>query len=673
MINLIILTILKLFFFLFLSVFVFYLPGLAVLGKKDRGLKAYEQVSISFAIGIILFVLMAVLLGILKLRFLSLLVFVILFILVFRRFRLVDILLPLKRILENKILVIILFLGIIVQGLINFPSGFWYQKGIYFWSSQGHDGLWHVSLMKEIKNHFPPQNPLYAGAFLQNYHYVSDILMGEFYRIFSFFNSLDLYFRFFPVLLSFLIGISVFSFASRRWSRRVGYWSMFFTYFCGSFGYIVSILKGQFPLSGETTFWASQGNTILGNPPQALGVILLTNFFLVLQLWFEKKNNFYLFLGFLLAFGLSIVKVSIGAVLVAGMLFLGLVYFLIEKKANLIFLSSFLALSNFLLLKLISPHAESLLIFEPLWFTRTMMVAKLGLVEWELRRQHYISVNLLKGWLRVIQLELEAIVIFIVGNSGMRLIGIWGVLKQVKTKTKIKKYIDVLLVFSMLIALIPLFIFVQKGIIYNLIQFMQTYFHIFGIYAGLTAVLMIKKMKTKLLKGFIAFLVIILAAPTALGNLFDFYGPGKVPLAKITYLEIEGLDWLRFNSSQDSIILTKPFNKYASDRYSTQPWPIAAWYSTSYVFVFSERYTYISGEEQLNITGYKIEEDLNLAKKFFTQKDFSFNKGFLKEKGIDFIYLRRDEIDEIKKEENNLGLVFENDEVLIYRVISNDV
>ena len=107
-----------------------------------------------------------------------------------------------------------------LQGLINFPSGFLYKEGVLFWSSQGHDGLWHVALMEEINRTFPPQNPLFYGRPLQNYHFASDLFMGEFYRIFNFFDPLDLYFRYYPILFSFMIGISSFSFALRKWNRK---------------------------------------------------------------------------------------------------------------------------------------------------------------------------------------------------------------------------------------------------------------------------------------------------------------------------------------------------------------------------------------------------------------------------------------------------------------------
>lgn len=182
------------------------------------------------------------------------------------------------------------------------------MKEYIFGVLKANDDLWYVALMEEIKNHFPPNNPLYAGRPLVNYHFAADILIGEFYRVFPFFSSLDLYFRFFPVLFSFLIGLGVYCFAQRRWGRNVGLWAIFFTCFCGSFGYVVSLLNKGFLFTGETTFWASQGNTILGNSPHALGIILLTAILFGLQLWQKKEAKKWLFL--ISFFGVAVIRMS---------------------------------------------------------------------------------------------------------------------------------------------------------------------------------------------------------------------------------------------------------------------------------------------------------------------------------------------------------------------------
>jgi len=664
--GLLLVTFLKLFVFIPLALLVFYVPGRVLIGSRDKDLDDLEIVALSMTIGVILFVLLTIILGLLNLRALSLVTLLVILALGLRRYKR-GLFQPLRAIFANKTLLVLLFLGILIQGFINFPSGFAYKEGIHFWSSQGHDGLWHVSLMEEMRRNFPPTNPLYPGHGIENYHYASDILMGEFYRLFSFFNPLDLYFRYYPILFSFLIGLNAFVFAKRKWNLLTAYWGVFFAYFCGSFGYLYLITKGVFPLGGETAFWASQNNTILGNPPHALAIIILTMIFFLLLLWQKDRKKYWRNLIFLLGAGLMTFKVSSGAILVAGLIGAGGWLIIKEKKFSLFTLGIVLAITNFSLLKLISPTASSFLVFEPLWFPRTMMIAKLDNVEWILKKQHYLSIGSWKAWLRIIQLELTAILVFIVGNTGARLIGIVGYWRSFKKKIDA---VDVFLGVGMVASVGVILLFVQKGITYNLIQFMQIYFHIFGFYAAAGVVYLLGRLKSNKAKILLGLVVIILAIPTTIGNLFEFYGPERKPLARVSWAEVEAFDWLKDNTPEDVLLLTKPFSKETHYQYSNPPLPIYSWYSTSYVFVFSERYAFLTSEEQLEITGYDYHQDLEAARNFFTQTDFDFNQRFLDQHKIDYLYLHQDEMKEpINEEANGLKLVFENDDAKIYQVI----
>ena len=496
--------ILSLVSFLIISTCVLYFPGRLILGKKANDIDRLESFFLSAILGVAIIILETIITGILKIRIISL-PLILIAIIISAFFCIRDLYASIKSLFSNKILIALVLLGILIQGFINFPSGWRYPNGVNFWSSQGHDGLWHVSLMEEVKNTFPPTNPLYADHPMQNYHFTSDIFMGEFYRLFPIFSSLDLYFRFYPIIFSLLIGLGVFTFVKRQWNEGSAYWAVFFTYFCGSFGYIVSIIKNQFPLSGETTFWASQGNTILGNPPHAMGIILLTAILLILSIWMKSKDKFWLMLIFLLGFGLATIKVSSGLVLVLGFMAAGAYSFIFNKDYRLILLGVLLGIGNFLTLKIISPTAQSFILFEPLWFPRTMMVVRLDWVDWELRRQHYMWVNTWRSWLREISLELQAIALFIIGNTGMRILGIGEIISKFRKKLN---PIDVFLISSSLAVIIILLLFVQKGITFNLIQFIQIYLHFMGIYAGVTVYNLLKRIKPSALKITVAIVII---------------------------------------------------------------------------------------------------------------------------------------------------------------------
>lgn len=655
---------LKLIAFFLIVILFLYFPGRLILGSKKKEINKQESLLLSFIIGIVLIIFQTVIFGLLKIRFFSLPILLILSIFgIKKHFK--DFIDESKIILKDKILIFIIILGILVQGFINFPSGWQYKNGINFWSSQGHDGLWHVSLMEEIKTTFPPTNPLYAGHPLQNYHYTSDIFMGEFYRLFPFLSSLDLYFRFYPILFSFLISFGVYCFVKRKWNQNAAYWSMFFTLFCGSFGYIIYFINNQLSFSGETIFWASQGNTILGNPPHTLGIIFLTSLILLISIWLKTKDNFWLVFIFCLGFGLSTIKVSSGFIFVGSFLTMGL-YLLVFKKDFIPFLIGIvLAISNFLMLKIISPSAQSFLVFEPLWFPRTMMVIKFKWFDWELRRQNYIWEKTFKSLIHQIILELQAIFIFIIGNTGLRIVGLVEIFKRLRKNID---PIDIFMIsgasFSMLIVLF----FVQKGSAFNLIQFVQIYFHLIGIYAGVAVSNLISKTKSKIFKFIIIFIVILLAIPTAIGNLFEFYGPGHNPLAIVSNSELSALTWIKENTPQNSVIFTKPFSENGKYLHKIEPLPISAWTPTMYVHSFTNRHTFLSGEWQLDITGYNINQDIKNMKKFMDQKDIIFNNSFLTNNKINYLYFRLDEINKpIDLVANNLTEVFKNNEAVVYK------
>lgn len=648
MIGLIIVTTIFFLIFLILSLMVFYVIGFVLIKRSPDNLEDQEIIVLSFCLGIVLFLLTAVFFGFLHLRFLVLPLLLLVVFSVIVKFK-TDLIAPWRIFRKDKLLLGLIVLGILVQGFINFPSGFLYKEGLYFWSSQGHDGLWHVALMEEVKNSFPPQNPVFSGHGLYNYHYLVDVVMGEFYRIFPFFSSLDLYFRFFPVIFSFLIGMSVFAFVS-RWqnNKKIGYLAIFFTYFVGSFGYIVTFIHNRVLFAGESAFWVDQLNTIIGNPPHAIGLSLFASFLLCFFFFLKNRNYFWFFVSFLIAICLAGFKVSAGLILLLGLGCASIVDLAVNRKWSITFLGLSLGLTNFLTIRSMTKDVTSFLIFQPWWFIRTMVVAgdRLNWLDLELRRQYYISKGTWHAWLRVVQLETTAFLIFLVGNLGIRIVGFFEIFRRIVfgKGSFFRNSLEILIFSAMIFSfLIPL-LFVQKGIAYNNIQFMQYFIFIFGLYAAIASYRIIVFLKNKLVKVIFFIIIFSLGVPTVIGNFNEFYGPGTNPLAKISNSELVALSFLKKNSNSTDVILTKPFDKYSYTLYKKQPWPIYAWYNTAYVFVFSERHLYMADEDQLAITDYDTKDRLAEAKAFFDGDNYIQNENFLKKENISYVYLEKDEL-----------------------------
>lgn len=665
-------TIILFLLFMVAAIFVFYVPGFGIIARSKKKLEDQEIITLSLSLGFVCFVLAAIILSLLRFRDLMYLIILVVNLLIILQYRF-DVFKSWKIFIKCRTLLILIILGIFTQGFINFPSGYLYKDGLDFWSSQGHDGIWHISLMEEVKKEIPIKSPIFAGENLYNYHYLVDILMGEFARIFPFFSTLDLYFRFFPVIFSLLIGISVFALIT-RWQQNnkvSGYFAVFFTYFVGSFGYIVTFLRNRNIFAGETVFWASQENTLLGNPPHAISHGLLAACFLAILIYLKERKLIWLAIAFLIGFVLAGFKVSGGLVMLAGISAAAIIDFICQRRVWLMVLAFLLGLSNFITFRsMTSNDAPSFLMFLPWWFIRTMVVDKLGWMDIELKRQFYISKGSWHAWLRVFQLEAIAFTVFLIGNLGMRTLGFFTIIKNIFTEKSYKKPFEVMLMVAMITGFVIPILFVQKGIIYNNIQFMQYFLFIMGFYGAITIFRLIGFFKNMWIKILIVIVVAVLSLPTVIGNLNEFYGIGRTPLAKISNQDLEALRYLKEHSNQEAIILTTPFNRNLKDKFSYQPKPIYVWYSTAYIPALTGRRMYLTDEEQALITGYQIENRIIRMKKFFQQNDFSFNRTFLKDAKIDYIYITKNELESLDIQKNGLSIFFENNEIVIYKVIT---
>lgn len=562
---------------------------------------------------------------------------------------------------------LILLTGTLVLVSVNAFSGLNYPQGILFWSAHGHDGIWHIALIEQMKReNFPFTNPEYAGAKLQNYHFFIDLLMSEITRILHF-SALDLYFRLIPVLLSILLGLASFSFV-RRWSGSLisGLWSMVFVFFIGNFGFIVTLLRNG-NLNGESVFWIPQLFSVQGNPPQAAAVVIMTVLAYCALAFLRDKERKYLIPIVILGSTLVEFKVYAGVVLFGALFIVG-VYELLLKR-SLWTMGLFMA--TLIPAGLISlPNASSAgsyLIFEPWWFIRTMVVAtdKLNWMDLELRRQTYLFEHNIK---RVIQLELTAFLIYVIGNLGVRIIGVVQAIKMLFMKKMIGDSFDLFFLTSILLSFgIPL-IFLQKGVAYNIIQTSQYSLLFLGFLSALTIGEMLTKMKNKWVTVSLSVVVIILGIPTQIGLLWDFYS--RAPIAIIENTQIESLKFLKKNSLASDIILTFPFDKYRKDKYSSLPLPINVWSDTGYVSAISSRNVLITDQEQLAIMGYEIDELFKERQEAFASKDYRVVNNFLEKHKINYVYLEKGEDFSTDSAKLNVETIYNKNDSKIFKVKS---
>src|SRR3989338_3947972 len=181
---------LELVLFIFAIVICFYLPGKFLLAKLKLSLGSPEDIFFPFVLGIMLFTLVSYIFSWLKLEIIILPLILIIDILAIKS----------KKWLPNNIdkrqlipLFIVLIFSIIFS--ISMLTAGVYGDSIKY---RG-DHLWHLALINELKNNFPPDNLGFAGVPLRGYHFFYNFLLAKISNIF-FISPVSLYFLFFPLL-----------------------------------------------------------------------------------------------------------------------------------------------------------------------------------------------------------------------------------------------------------------------------------------------------------------------------------------------------------------------------------------------------------------------------------------------------------------------------------------
>jgi hypothetical protein len=545
--------------------------------------------------------------------------------------------------------VLLIIVGSICWSLTMFKSGLIYSFGMGFWGPNGHDGIWHLSLINQLAN-FSLSHPTFAGESLTNYHFGFDFLAAIIHLL-SRIPVHNLYFQILPPIFALLTGFLTYTFVN-KWtsSAKKAWWAAFFVYFGGSWGWVLG--------KGESSFWANQAISTLINPPYALSLILLLGgMLLLLQFW--EKPNLKRLIACSVVLGILIqVKVYAG-IITLGSLGLVALFLLVSRNEKafwalkLFFLTLAISLVVFLPFNLKAP---SLLVLSPLWFPRTMIAFtdRVGWVRLENARTAYFASKLYLKWLAA---EGLALAIFILGNLGTRIVGL--VFLKEAAKNKKKDLIGLFVAFGAAISLIIPLVFIQKGNPWNTIQFFY-YFQFFAaIFAGIVVGKIFESNLSLMLKAVCFIVLISLTVPTTVITLKDVYLPSRPP-SRISLEELQALAFLK--KQPKGVVLTYPFESEWRSKFG-EPKPLYAYETTGYVSALSGKPVFLEDEMNLEISGYQWNTRRDEVLQFF----LAGRQDFITGNKISYIYLVKGQSLVQEKENLNLEKIFENEEVKIYR------
>ena len=156
---------------------------------------------------------------------------------------------------------LVLLLGTIAMTYTTWNSGAYKSGEVLFYGVNGQDSVYHLALIGSLISNFPPFHPGLAGVPLKGYNFFYDFLISNFAQFYRF-NPLDLFFRFFPLFIAFLLGFSSLALAKfLKFGKITTLFLIFLMYFIQSFdffvGYLYKFLNYNYSSAGITQSFAN--------------------------------------------------------------------------------------------------------------------------------------------------------------------------------------------------------------------------------------------------------------------------------------------------------------------------------------------------------------------------------------------------------------------------------
>lgn len=567
-----------------------------------------------------------------------------------------------KKVGPNKILIektdvfawLIVGVGSITWMLTQVKNGLLFNYGYGYWGPNGHDGIWHLQLINALTEKVPPDNFIFAGQKLENYHYFYDLVLAQIVKLLGV-DAQNLLFRFFPLLLSLGIGLMAYHLVvllARKldysWSRSklAGLLALFFIYFGGSFGWLVSFFRnGSF--GGETTFWAQQSISTLLNPPFASSIFLL---FAGLYIYYsfdfnQKREVFKKGLLLILLWGTLIEFKAYAGVLLLSALGLVSLVKLVKGKWWFLVMSVLVAVLSLIVFLPNNSSSNSLISFSPFWLVRTMLEFEDRLF-WPRLLLTMQSGVWYKEWMAMG----VAIMIFLVGNMGLRIFSF--------TDTTPYRKFGLISLLSLIGFILPM-LFLQAGTNWNIVQFFYYSLMLQSLLTGLVLAKWLFKIP-KFISPVLVLLIVFLTVPTTMSTLVHYLP--KRPPAKLAVTEIEALNILKLKP--EGVVMSPVYDERLNARFGA-PKPLFAYTSTSYVSAFSGKPSFVADSVNLEILNIDSLPRVNATREIL--KGNNNSQVLLEKNDIKYIYIPKQM--NVKVDEGRLGVekIFDNQDVAIYQ------
>jgi len=520
---------------------------------------------------------------------------------------------------------------VLITSLVSLRSGQLYPFGLGFWGPHGHDAIFHLSLIQKfIQEPFSLSHPQISQSIIANYHLFFDYFSAALVSIFNL-NLQSYYFVYFPlisgIVIVLLLNKLLNNFKFSPLQKNITYLIAFFG---SSLGFVVRLLQNHDYLTGESAFWSNQAVSMFLNPPFVLSLILLLSF---LNLHFKKPKSL-LSILFLVLLGGALAQIKVYA-------FILLVLSLFLNRQ--LFLSVLVGATGALLSLPFSSLGSSPFIFNPLWFVRSMFESadRIYLASVASAWQVF-EVN--GSFSRILILSLAGVIVFIIGNLGVRTLGLVHLLRS-RSGNNTDSLISKIIFLSLLLPLL----FTQSINPWNSIQFLYYGLFFLSIYTALS-----------LPKNIILLSVLIfIGVFGSVGTIRDYATSNSS--SRVSHIELLGLSTLR--SAPQGIVLS-PLHTGRSSL--SAPQPLYDYVSTAYISALTGKQEFLSDTINLDITGVDYTNKKVDVLRFYNTEDTEWAKQFLKENNISYVYETPLQKIKLSPADLNLTPIFFSGEVNIY-------
>jgi hypothetical protein len=662
--------ILQFIIFVFASFVSFFLPGWLVISAFKLKSRAVN-LTLSYVFGIVMWALQGYIFGYLNVRWFTYIYLS--FVFLFQLFRYKHIALNMLRnisfkvISGNKITLFLISVGIIIQLVPVVGSGLNIGSGIIFFGNNAYDGLTHLGFVQSLIDHFPPVDPGAYGLALRNYHYLTDLVLAEFSRIWNIPITL-LLFEFFPLLISLLTGIAAYL-AVRCFggSKTMANWMIFLLYFAGDGAYLIILL-----LHGIISFNTpaiDNGALQFLNMPNAMAKMIFITALIPLQFFISSNRKTWGILSVLFFAPLVGFKIYFGIFSILGfsLLILGkLIFRFIRSKEGKLLFRIIKTISNewfnlFLLIifaiivlaiYLPANSGAGGLFYAPLEWPKSLLGT--GSIDWRgwwLRMQVYEAHA---NYRNIYILDIIAIIITLISVYGTRLIGfiLTGKLLNFLGWEKTLFFIPSLVIFQFLG-----FYTLQVTGGLNVFYFFVVSCTVLSLF-GSIILWQLSQSRRIFVKMFLI-IFIILTIPRATHEVV--YNVGNYWTQSDSYTisndELSAMKYIDLHTDKNAVIQSSPNNEKD--------------HKVGYLSTFSKRLTYLSGIVFLETRNQKISDRKTSLEKLFNAQSAKEFVELAKINNIEYVYLQNTPQQNLRFAEDSLLLktLYENRSVRIIKII----